>query len=306
MNIQKILLQINGEEIPNYFGINREERNLAAILYALLCKPYYLKPFLKDLGYEKEIGEDFGVYFEYAYLRDFWRDLDSAHSNPEQTAEANIFEINRIKGEFIQKLLENHAVIKKIFCDTDDVKTINEKLGVGGSLSQIHIQSPGRWSIAKLNADDYFKDNKNNELFLKLCMLKWAFNIKPDIVIHINKSTAICIETKYESGESQYPTSQEEKKIFATRWPNLGAAATQFEREIFANCKHPRIKQMQLQKYLMEDLLGFKTKFVLVAPNDLNSEGYEHKKWGDVLTDAALADMPQFVREMAKNASPKR
>lgn len=301
MNIQEILVQINGEEIPNYFGINREERNLAAILYALLCKPSYLKNFLKELNLETEIGDDFGIYFEYAYLRDFWSYLDSANSNPEQTAKANIPEINRIKGEFIQKLLANHAAIKKIFSDTDDVKIINEALGVGGPLSQIHIQSPGRWSIAEL--DKNLKGNENNEIFLKLCMFKWAFNIKPDIVIHIDKSTAICIETKYESGESQYPTSQVEKRIFASRWPNFGAAATQFEREIFANCKHPRIKQMQLQKYLMEDLLGIKTTFVLVGPKDLKSDGYKHKEWKDVFTDTALADMPQFVHEMANTAS---
>ena len=300
MNIQEILFQINGEEIPNYFGINREERNLAAILYGLLCKPSYLKNFLEELNLETEIGDDFGIYFEYAYLRDFWRDLDNANSNPKQTTKANIPEINRIKGEFIQKLLANHAVIEKIFSNTDDVKIINEALGVGGPLSQRHIQSPGRWSIAELDVN--LKGNENNEIFLKLCMFKWAFNIKPDIVIHMNKNNAVCIETKYESGESQYPTSQIEKKIFATRWHNLGAAATQFEREIFANCKHPHIKQMQLQKYLMEDLLGIKTTFVLVGPKDLKSDGYKHKEWKDVFTDTALADMPQFVRKMAKTA----
>lgn len=300
MNIQEILFQINGEEIPNYFGINREERNLAAILYALLCKPSYLKNFLEELDLETEIGDDFGIYFEYAYLRDFWRDLDSVDSDSKQTAKANISEINRVKGEFIQKLLGNHADIKKIFSDTDDVQKINEALGVGGPLSKKYIQSPGRWSITKL--DDHFQGAENDEIFLKLCMFKWAFNIKPDIVLHIDKSTAICIETKYESGESQYPTLKKEVDIFNRRWKDK-VEPTPFERDVLTNRTHPRIKQMQLQKYLLEDLLGIKTTFVLVGPKDLKSDCYKHKEWEDVFTDAALADMPQFVRKMANTAS---
>ena len=268
----------------------------------MLCKPSYLKNFLEELDLETEIGDDFGIYFEYAYLRDFWRYLDSAHSNPEQAAEANISEINRIKSEFIQKLLANHATINKIFSDTDDVKEINKALGVGGPLSKKYIQSPGRWSIAKLDANKYFKGTENDEIFLKLCMFKWAFNIKPDIVIHIDKSTAICIETKYESGESQYPTSKTEVDIFNRRWKDK-VEPTPFERDIFTNLTRPRIKQMQLQKYLMEDLLGIKTKFVLVGPENFKSVAYKYKGWSDVFTDTALADMPQFVCEMAKIAS---
>ena len=306
MNIQEILFQINGEEIPNYFGINREERNLAAILYGLLCKPNYLNWFLKDLCCKTEMGEDSGVYFEYAYLRDFWRYLDSANSNPEQAAEANISEINRIKSEFIQKLLANHATIKKIFSDTDDVEEINDALGVGGPLSKKYIQSPGRWSIAKLDANKYFKGTENDEIFLKLCMFKWAFNIKPDIVIHIDKSTAICIETKYESDESQYPTSQAETQIFDARWADPGAVLTPFEQAMFANSKHPRIKQMQLQKYMMEDLLGIKTKFVLIGTKDLKSRDYEFRHWKEVLTDTALEGMHKSVIQMAKVPSARR
>lgn len=305
MNIQEILFQIKNEEVPNYFVINREERNYAAILYALLCKPDYLKLFLEKLDLETEIGDDFGVYFEYAYLRDFWSYLDTTNANTEQSTHEKIREINRKKAEFIKKLL-SHEAINEIFNDLDCVTEINEALGVGGPLSKKYIQSPGRWSIAKLNVDKYFKGNENNEVFLKLCMFKWAFNIKPDIVIHMNKNTAICIETKYESGESQYPTSKTEIDIFNGRWKDKKVEQTPFERDVFTNLAYPRIKQMQLQKYLMEDLLGIKTTFVLVGPKDLKSDGYKHKEWKDVFTDTALADMPQFVREMAKIASQKR
>ena len=299
MNIQEIC-RMNSYMMPNYFDINREERNYAAILYASLCKPSNLELFLKDLGCETEMGEDFGIYFEYAYLRDFWNSIDGKVANTELNTEEKIHEANRKKGELIQKLLELDE-INEIFKSPDDIKKINDALGAGANFSKIFIQSPGRWSINKLN-----QNFNNNEVFLKLCMFKWAFNIKPDIVIHMNKNTAICIETKYESDESQYPTSQAETQIFDARWADPGAVLTPFEQAMFANSKHPRIKQMQLQKYMMEDLLGIKTKFVLVGTKDLKSRDYEFRHWKEVLTDIALEGMHKSVIQMAKVPSARR
>ena len=57
---------------PNYSEINREERNYAAVFYAALLKPGNIEMFLALLGIDETPGEDFGIYFEYAYLRDIW------------------------------------------------------------------------------------------------------------------------------------------------------------------------------------------------------------------------------------------
>ena len=129
------------------------------------------------------------------------------------------------------------------------------------------------------NLSKTFSDS--NE-FLKICKYKWAFNIKPDIVIHTDRDTAICIETKYESGESQYPASQAEKIIFT-------------------ELKLPYIKQMQLQKYMMEDLLGIDTTFVFIGKNVRKNDDYTFMHWEEVFEDMDMADMHQSVRQMASN-----
>ena len=168
MNIQEIC-RMNSYMMPNYFDINREERNYAAILYASLCKPSNLELFLKDLGCETEMGEDFGIYFEYAYLRDFWNSIDGKVANTELNTEEKIHEANRKKGELIQKLLELDE-INEIFKSPDDIKKINDALGAGANFSKIFIQSPGRWSIKYLAIRMMCKKSTTNSVSEGLCL----------------------------------------------------------------------------------------------------------------------------------------
>ena len=56
------------------------------------------------------------------------------------------------------------------------------------------------------------KNIKNNDEFEAVCKFKWAFNIKPDIVIHTSLESAVCIEAKLESDESTYPKNKKETK----------------------------------------------------------------------------------------------
>lgn len=67
MNIREI-----AKNNSNYYEINREERNYAAILYGALCKEQNISQFLALLGFDYEKTDDFGIYFEYSYLRDLW------------------------------------------------------------------------------------------------------------------------------------------------------------------------------------------------------------------------------------------
>ncbi len=186
MNIRQI-----ANLTPNYSEINREERNYAAIFFTALCKEGNTERFLKYCGFEEKIGADFGIYFEYAYLRDLWSEIKN-----ENTRKGIIRQKLKIKG--IDDILNLSPI------------GINIKFGVGGKASSDFIQYPGKQSIVKYNK--HFPDNDD---FLKICKFKWSFNIKPDIIIHLEKDRAICIEAKYESGEEWYPASDLEKEIFS-------------------------------------------------------------------------------------------
>lgn len=255
MDIRKI-----AKFAPNYFEINREERNYAAILFAALCKPLNTEKFLKYCGFEGQLGPDSGIYFEYAYLRDLW---------------------SKIKVEGVKKeIIRQHLKIKGI----DEVLNlpvmeINYKFGVGGQPSENYIQYPGKWAIVK-----YEKNFQDNADFLKVCRFKWSFNIKPDIVIHLDKDRAVCIEAKYESGEGSYPASDIEKMIFKKRGI-------------------PYVGQMELQKYMMEELLGVKTDFIFLVFWKEKSVTHKVLSWAETFRSLDMGDMPPFAIEMVKRIS---
>jgi len=194
---------------PNYFEINREERNYAAILFACLCKSSNAERFLQLCGVESRIGPDFGIYFEYSYLRDLWNKVTDQST----------------KKEIIRQHLPISGIAEIL---QSPPKEINQKFGVSGEASTTHIQYPGKWALVKYN-----QNFRSNDDFLKICRFKWSFNIKPDIVIHLDKNRAICIEAKYESSEGQYPAYEREKSIFHERGLHY-------------------VGQMDLQKYMME------------------------------------------------------
>jgi len=120
--------------------------------------------------------------------------------------------------------------------------------------------------------------------FLRICRFKWSFNIKPDIVIHLDRSRAICIEAKYESGEGAYPSSEREKRIFKER-----------------GVRH--VGQMDLQKYMMEDLLGIDTRFMFLVHKRERSETHKVITWGEAFGSLDLSEMPAFAVAMADKIS---
>lgn len=260
---------------PEYWKINREERNYAAILFAALCTPGNAKAFLKHLKYPDEIGKDFCVYFEYSHLRDLWRHISVGPT----ATQAGIDAANERKKALIRATLGISGL--------DDIlnkspKCINKSFGVGGPLSAIHIQYPGRWSVSGLHKNKTFADS---ETFEKLCKFKWAFNIKPDLVIHLNKNKAICVETKYESVEGTYPVPRAEKEIFDAR-------------------KLDRVNQIDLQEYLLKKLLGIEeTDFFCISARKSAKEGrrYKHLGWKAVFDSLCIGDFHTSIQDMARN-----
>jgi hypothetical protein len=244
----------------NYYEINREERNYAAILFTALCKTSNSLIFLNRCGFEiNTLGPDYGIYFEYAFLRDLWFQLDN----------------NEIKKDVIRNLLkikEIDSILNK------PIVEINTIFGTSGEPSIKYIESPSKWSITK------YSDNFDNEDFIKVCRFKWSFNIKPDIVIHLDKNTALCIEAKYESGEGQYPGSKKDQMIFANR-------------------DIERAGQTELQKYMMEDLLGIKTKFMFLVSKKDSSSSHKVINWKEAFEILEISELPFFAQEMIKKIS---
>lgn len=255
MNIRKTV-----QFAPNYSEISREERNYAAILFAALCKSGNAERFLRQCGFEEIPGPDFGIYFEYTYLRDLWSKIED----------------EGIKKEIIRQHLKIHGIDEILNLP---VVEINHKFGVGGQPSKDFVQYPGRWAIVHYN-----KNFQDNEDFLKICRFKWSFNIKPDIVIHLDKERAICIEAKYESGEGSYPDSEIGKAIFKKRGL-------------------PYVGQMELQKYMMEELLGVKTDFIFLFSKKEKSETHKVMRWAEAFGCLDMKDMPPFAIEMIKRIS---
>lgn len=249
----------------SYSAINREERNLAAILYHVLLLKDNLSHFLALIQCPFEVAEsEMGIYLEYAYLRDLWFQIED----------------NETKRGLILELLKPVNVLE---LRQMDVSGFNRYFGAVPKPSSKHIQSPGLWSVPRYNgtiADD--------DEFLKVCMFKWAFNAKPDIVIHTSRDEAVCIEAKLESSESQYPQAARDKRIFRSR-----------------SLKY--VKQTRLQKYLMEDLLGIETRFVLLVQKvgEGQTPGtHEPLLWADVFADLDVKDVPEFMQEMINAVSP--
>lgn len=255
MNIRDIT-QLN----PNYYEINREERNYAAILFAALCKPGNAERFLRFLGSANNVGPEFGIYFEYAYLRDLWDRISG--EEPKRAVIRGLLRINNIDA--ITQL---------------PIERINRKFGATPKPSLRAIQNPGKWSVKRFNEN--FEDNDD---FLRICRFKWSFNIKPDIVIHLDRDTAICIEAKHSSGEGSYPSSSQEKAIFRARGLDY-------------------VGQTELQKHMMEELLGVKSEFVFLVSKAAESKSHRVVTWKEAFASIDMSEMPCCSVEMAKRIS---
>jgi hypothetical protein len=209
-----------------YDAICREERNLAAIFYHLLLDPANLSKFLELIHCDHRIiPDEMAIFFEYAFARDLW----SSRVKHESTARACI-------EQFVRP--PDPAALARL-----SIRQFNEFFGAAGTASATDIQMPRCWSIQK-----YGPHIDDDEFFLRVCKFKWAFNAKPDIVIHTSRETAICIEAKVESGEGQYPSSAADCREFDRR--NL-----------------PRVRQTELQKFIFEELLGIRAQYVFLVPD---------------------------------------
>ena len=217
-----------------YSKFNREERNAAAILYHLLLTGTNLARFCDRMGVNIDPDPSrVEVYFEFAYLRDLWHALwEDNGKNQDKANAARRTLILEFPRPSAAEMLARSPVLD-----------FNQYFGAARA-STDYIQSPGRWTVKGLSAS--LEDDLE---FLRTCRFKWAFNIKPDLVVLDEGAKALCVEAKVESPEGSYPTVEADRKEFDRRFPGGGA----------------RVGQLELQRHLMQDMLGFDASFVFLV-----------------------------------------
>jgi len=239
-----------------YLEINREEQHLGALLFSFLIDQENRKSFIQ-LVREKEPNIDScfdeaetEVYFEFAMPRDIWKRMEGHQ-----------------KHAYICNFLNSGKKLPHIKdlrdLPQDDRETFNREFNskFKEKPSKEHIESPGNWNLVKLV--EYFSKRPQKEL-RRAAMLKWAFNAKPDIVL-INGESVLSLELKFESDFSSYPASGQECKNWdeSIEWEN--------EFKTAKNGKH-RIRQLELQRFLLEEVLGYKHVRQLVVKNQTSRQ----------------------------------
>jgi hypothetical protein len=261
-----------------YFQFDREERHLAAILFHLLNHRDNAERALHSVEPGWKINpEEFGVYFEYSYPRDLWHKLgDRAESN------------NR-KRDVIIRMLGMHGFDTRKLASLTAPEAFNAFFIEPNHASRKYIQSPANWNLTQI-AKSVPLPSSNIDL-LTACKIKWAFKAKPDIVIHSDLEHALCIELKLEAGEGSYPSDADEKELLRARG-------------LFGEKKKDLqlpMRQTDLQKFLMTELLGLDCRFRLITR--YRTSGSECVSWSDFLgLLEPLPTLPPYIVAAVKLA----
>ena len=239
----------------NFASFNREERNLVAIFFHTLLIGDNLNQFLARADIDLPVvPEEYGIFFEYSYLRDLWATLTN-----DDDKRRLVLEFSGVKDP-------------ARFVD-ESILSFNQTFGASPNPSASEIQSPSRWSISR-----YESSFNDDEEFLAVTKFKWSFNIKPDLVIHLSRNSCICIEAKVASGEGEYPNKSQEKEIFRRR--DLA-----------------RVRQTDLQRFMMEELLGYEAIFLYLSPGKAGSSSHRGLSWQEAFDAMETSSLPPFALE---------
>lgn len=245
-----------------YVGYCREERNFAAVLYHLLLDANRLKSFLELIGQPAAEPKDVRIYFEYAHLRDLWATVACRETVAAKNA--------RYRAAIVSLLcmpagLELPSINKEDCTGKDDCSAFNTFFTGSrvGAASKNHIQMPSRWSDKQF--DRWFDFGESCGLggrtfAERACSLKWAFNAKPDLVLHLGHNKAICIEAKLESGVGRYQAKSDRLDCYPKGYFQM--------------------TQTYLQEFILKDLLGYDIgdkDFIIISKN--RKEGDSTGKW---------------------------
>lgn len=244
----------------DYTEFNREERHYCALLFHLLLKPGGIESFLELCGLDAS-GVDIAsaeVFFEYAHLRDRWHRFARAGSGSMTRAER----AQRLMDPILQTVRPPPTLESTLrgaaMAPEDRILAFNQYFGASPRASRKEIQMPARWRPeGEAEGERHFDrwcDEGGVDFAERACMLKWAFNAKADLVIHLSDRSAVCVEAKLESGESTY-------KVVSNHAEHRDGGG-RFSKT-----------QTEIQRHLMRELLGYEdTRFVMVSASKLAAD----------------------------------
>jgi hypothetical protein len=289
MNLRELV----GVDEP-YFKFNREERQYAAILFYLLNHANNAERALdavKNCNWKLK-NDEFGIYLEYSYPRDLWHGMDFT-DRERKVRNSSIDEVNKRKVETILSLLEQ-LHFETTLVPQASARDFNAFFIGQSRASKKYIQSPANWHLSTFFGNITSAYSEKCEATVKsalegVCKLKWAFRVKPDIVIHADRDHALCIELKFESTEGRYPTDGVERKLIQ-------------EKKLFQEPHSPlyEITQTEMQTFLMSELLGFDCRYLLITRHN-KSDG-RRLSWADFLKFLEIPpSLPQYISEALSN-----
>lgn len=269
-----------------YFQFVREERLFCATLaHLLMQKGANLHAFIElvntqlhpqDPALSKVDLERAEVYLEFAFLRDYWNSLGRD---------------NNAKRDFVFTSLSRVASLSE-FRSADfptDISKFNEFfMGRRGSFIKDDIVYPGQWSVATLAKR--FGQHPNG--FRDFCRFKWAFNIKPDMVVVTSGSRPLCIEAKLESREGWYPTSDTETQIFDTLF----------------GAEKGRVRQLEEQSFMFSVLLDSPCQLLMIGREHAHNSDIPFLTWTEVFrrldTNDSIASVRKLIGENVHLEAP--
>ena len=240
-----------------FWTFNREERNAVAVLFGLLARADNLDRFGRLLEWHPNDIADAEVSVEWTFLRDLWN-----HHR-------KIVEQDALRTAILDALQPG----ARADLEAMSALEFNTHFGAAPHPSATYVQSPSNWSVARFDATI-----ADNDEFRRTCQFKWAFNVKPDLVLQTPSGKLLCIEAKWDSGEGSYPAAEGEKAIFRRRGI-------------------PYLSQTTVQRYLVTDLLGFDGEFAYLARRRFDTAAGRSVTWAEVLNVLDTSGTPTFIHE---------
>ncbi|MGK2966655.1 MAG: hypothetical protein ACSLFM_13780 [Tepidiformaceae bacterium] len=270
-----------------FFEFLREERVFCATLaHLLMTRGSNVETFI-DLVNQQLDGDskistnhpaDAEIYLEFSFVRDWWDGLGTASAGGTRTS-ANAAK-HSLLLELMRRIPTLHDLAESL-PGASDPAAFNRRFRDSTRLIANDIASPVHWTLSAIAS----LTQGNPPAFRDLCRLKWAFNIKPDLIIMLPDATPVCVEAKLESAEDTYPSGQ--------------ADCSKFDSVVGAG---QRVGQIELQQFLFRYLLDRPCQAVVVTkvPRSRPAHSLENApvpvlSWGKVFSHLDHGDSIPFV-----------
>lgn len=261
----------------HFYRFVREERLFCATLaHLLMQRGSNLATFLELINakvpHDSQLVtsrlEEAQIYVEFTFLRDYWDTLGGNNDEKRRLIFALLSKVDGLRDYRDESFPSTIPEFNEFFA------------GPFGRRITHDIAYPGQWSVATLSE----RFGKEPQEFRDFCRFKWAFNIKPDIVVLLPGSRPLSIEAKLESKEGQYPTSKRESEIFDT---------------LFGAGKG-RVRQIELQQFMFGCLLDAPCQSVLIAGSKGLGTDVPFLTWEEVFKELDLSSSIGYVRRLVE------